>query len=74
MINKDGQIEVPVGCTFSDGDNSYRAIMPNSCDVCCFNEASMGSYGYSVCLILVCSSEERADGKGIHFIKEGVEK
>lgn len=71
MINKYGQIEVPVGYTFSDGDDSYRAIRPNSCDVCCF-KSTPESYGYSVCIILACLDEERTDGKGVHFIKEGV--
>ena len=78
MINKDGQIEVPVGCSFndgktsycaiSDGDKSYRAIRPNSCDLCCFKDIP------KICVSLACIEEERSDNLGVHFIKEGGEK
>lgn len=70
MINKDGQIEVPVGYTFSDGDKSYRAISPKSCDSCCFKDAQYDN----VCIVLACQGGERSDGMGVHFIKEGFEK
>ena len=68
MINKDGQIEVPVGYTFSDGDKSYRAIRPNSCDSCCFKDTP------NICGLLACIAEERSDNLCVHFIKEGGEK
>ena len=70
MINKDGLIEVPVGYTFSDGDKSYRAIRPKSCDLCCFKDTPYDN----VCIILACQYDERSDGMGVHFIKEGDEK
>lgn len=73
MINKDGQIEVPVGYTFSDGDKSYRAIRPNSCDLCCFKDTPKID-GHCFCFSLACIEEERSDKLGVHFIKEGVEK
>lgn len=68
MISKDGQIEVPVGYTFSDGDKSYRAIRPNSCDLCCFRDS------FKICFSIACMEEERSDNLGVHFIKEGGEK
>ena len=71
MINQMGLIEVPVGYTFSDGNNSYRAIRPNSCDLCCFKDTPR-SYGHCICLSLACIEEERSDdGMGVHFVKEG---
>lgn len=73
MINKDGQIEVSVGYTISDGDNTYRAVRPNSCDICCFKDTPR-SYGHCICLCLACIEEERSDNLGVHFIKEGVKK
>lgn len=71
MINRYGQIEVPVGCTFNDGENTYRAITPHDCAVCHFNH---GSYGRSSCKFLSCLAVERLDGNGVHFIREGGEK
>lgn len=70
MINKDGQIEVPVGCTFNDGENTYCAIMPHTCEVCCFNNVLYDN----VCIVLACMANERLDGNGVHFIREGGEK
>lgn len=71
MINKFGQIDVPVGYTFNDGETSYRAIMPHDCALCHFNYVP---FGHSACYILACNVVERLDGKGVHFIKEGGEK
>lgn len=71
MIKKFGQIDVPVGHTFNDGDTSYRAIMPRDCDLCYFSHIP---FGRSVCPLLACMETERSDGKGVHFIKEGGEK
>ena len=70
MINKDGQIEIPGGCTFNDGENTYYAVMQCACDLCCFN---LEPYD-NVCIVLACMANERLDGKGVHFIKEGGEK
>lgn len=71
MINSFGQIEVPVGFTFNDGENTYRAIMPHDCSVCHFNYCPHGHYA---CNNFACMVTERSDGKGVHFIKEGGEK
>lgn len=70
MINKFGQIDVPVGCTFNDGNNSYRAIRPHDCAACFFNRYP---FGHSACIFLACVGAERFDGLGVHFIKEGGE-
>lgn len=70
MINKDGQIEVRVGCTFNDGENTYCAIMKHSCGLCCFNNDLYDN----LCIVLACSDDERLDGIGVHFIREGGEK
>lgn len=70
MINENGQIEVSVGCSFNDGKTSYCAIMPRKCELCCFNDTPYDN----VCIILACQDDERSDGKGVHFIREGGEK
>ena len=71
MINDQGLIEVPVGKTFNDGDNSYRAIMPHCCAICAF--FSIPFYARP-CHYLACLRVERSDGMGVHFIKEGGDK
>lgn len=70
MINEDGRIEVPVLGTFNDGENTYCAIMPRSCKVCCFNNVLYDD----VCIVLACMADERLDGNGVHFIREGGER
>lgn len=70
MINKDGQIEVPVGCSFNDGKTSYCAFIPRICRFCCFYDSLYDN----VCMILACQDDERSDGEGVHFIKQGGEK
>lgn len=70
MINESGLIEVPVGCTFNDGENTYCAVMQCSCDSCCFNTEPYDN----VCIVLACLPNERLDGKGVHFIREGDKK
>ena len=67
MFNKNGQIEVRVGYTFSDGDNEYRAVMPWDCAICAFKGNP------ELCPVLACMCNERKDSKGVHFIKEGGE-
>lgn len=71
MINKLGQIEVPVGYTFSDGEISYRAIRPRDCELCCFFNAP---HLHFTCEFLACMGDERSDGRGVHFIMEGGEE
>lgn len=67
MLNKNGQIEVRVGFTFSDGENEYRAIRPRACFLCCFQHKD-------ICPVLACYGYERKDSMGVHFIKEGGKK
>lgn len=64
MINGLGQIEVPVGYSFNDGNNIYRAVTPRDCRVCHFNR----SVGHYPCYYLACCVSERSDGKSVHFI------
>lgn len=68
MLNKNQQIEVCVGFTFSDGDNVYRAIRPLDCDICFFKDKP------NICAVLACMRIERKDLTGVHFIKEGGEE
>lgn len=70
MINENGKIEVSVGCSFNDGENTYRAIRPHSCGVCCFNNI----INDDICIVLACMAYERLDGNGVHFVREGGEK
>lgn len=74
MINPMGQIEVPVGFTLSDGDNSYIAIRPRDCKLCAFRRISSKVIDLRPCMYLACAEGERSDGFGVHFIKEGGEK
>ena len=71
MINQMGQIEVPVGFTLSDGDNSYIAISPRDCKLCAFRRIPSKVIYLRPCMYLACAEGERSDGVGIHFIKEG---
>lgn len=68
MFNKNGQIDVRVGYTFSDGDNEYRAVMPRVCSICFFKDRT------DICPVVACMCYERKDSKGVHFIKEGGEE
>lgn len=70
MINRMGQIEVPVGYSFNDGNNIYRAVTPRDCSVCHFKR----SVGHYPCYYLACYVNERSDGNGVHFIKLGGEE
>lgn len=65
MLNKNGQIEVRVGDTFSDGDNEYRAVRPRDCSICVFEGKD------DICPVLACMCYERRDTMGVHFIKDG---
>lgn len=71
MINQMGQIEVPVGFTLSDGDNSYIAIRPRDCKLCAFRRIPSKIIDLRPCMYLACAEGERSDGVGVHFIKEG---
>lgn len=71
MINQMGQIEVPVGFTLSDGDNSYIAVRPRVCRLCAFRCISSEIIDLRPCVYLACTEGERSDGVGVHFIKEG---
>lgn len=70
MINELGYIDVPVGKCFSDGDNTYIAIMPHACSICAFRYSRFKKIP---CRYLACCDWERSDDRGVHFIKEGGE-
>ena len=71
MINGVGMIEVPVGYSFNDGNNIYRAVTPHDCCVCALKDRWVGHYP---CFYIACCGSERSDGKGVHFIKVGGEE
>ena len=71
MINRMGQIEVPVGFTLSDDDNSYIAIGEFDCKLCAFRCIPSPIIDLFPCMYLACAEGERSDGVGVHFIKEG---
>lgn len=71
MINENGQIEVPVGSSFNDGNNIYRSVTPQDCRECAFNNIVVGHYP---CFYVACCGPERSDGKGVHFKKLGGEE